>query len=152
MVDPLAVPASLKAVILQFVLVACSFLDDARVKQLHQTHTGQPSGLYISMSTSSEASTAEEQATGSQQPLSVPREAMEVRQHSTATTQPAQATAAVSEWLPHPIDSPKQSRSSSKAPRYARRKGNGTQPRQHRTESADDHSSDSPMTPLTGWS
>ncbi|KAK9814934.1 hypothetical protein WJX73_002476 [Symbiochloris irregularis] len=57
--DPGAVPAALKSVILHFILVACSFLDDAQTKELHQTHTGQSLGLRTSMSSSGEITSTE---------------------------------------------------------------------------------------------
>ena len=65
--DPCTVPAALKSVIVHFILVACSFLDDAQVKQLHQTHTGQPAGLCSSMLGRGEQQTAESQPAGPQQ-------------------------------------------------------------------------------------
>ena len=122
-VDPSAVPPSLKSIILHFVLVACSFLDEARVKQLQQTQSGQPSGLRSSTSASGQFPAADGQTASLPQAVQ-PQDAQPgPRQQHSAASKPAPEPLSSAEWLPYPMDSSRAGSSAGKASRQSRRQG-----------------------------
>lgn len=115
--DPLTLPAAIKSVILRLVLVACSFLDEAQVKQLHQTQTGQPSGLRNSMSTGGNAPSAGARGARRRDARQDQSEAQQQRRTSRAPL----PSSAASEWLPYNVDSPQSGSSTEQTARQGRK-------------------------------
>ena len=145
-ITPQSVPPFLKSIILRFVLVACSFLDEARAKQLQQTQRGQSSGLQSNMSSASDTHAAELPVSDQTGSALIQDRSSGTGQQNSAVSQPAGPSNA--EWLPYPMDSSRSNIAASKTPR-AKRKGpaQSRQPK-HQLQTAANHAASQPGQPM----